>query len=325
MLAALTAAFAVAAPVSDASTVTWSAPEGCPDREAVVGRIEAHLGTPLATPRPVVVSARGEVVAASAGYLLRLEVQTESGQRRREIAGGDCRELSNAAALLIAIAIDPGATAPVADAAPGQDTEAQSDPEPEPQPQPQPQPAPQPAPQPEPDSRPRRVSGALRVAGGLAVGPLPRAGPTLSIAGAVRANWFRAELALAHRLARETTSRTGAGAVAEIGSTAAELAACGVPSLRIVEFPLCLGMEAGALTGRSREVREPASGAGAWLAARAGGGVIVLPIDRVGLALDLDLVVPLSRPGFVVEGAGQLHQPAAVGFDGVLGLEVRLP
>lgn len=317
MLVALTAALAVAPAPNAESTLAWSAPTGCPDRDAIVARIEAHLGTPLDAPRPVVVQASAEVVADSAGYLLRIEVRSDSGQRRREIAGGDCDELSSVAALLVAIAIDPGVTTPTSD--------AQPEPEPAPEPEPEPEPEPDPEPEPEPDPAPRRVGGALRVAGGLAIGPLPGPAPLLSIAGAIRVRWFRGELAVAHRLARETTSRTGDGAVAEIASTTAELAACGVPSLRIVEFPLCLGVEAGALTGRSREVRAPATGAGPWLAARGGGGVIVLPIERLGIAIDLDVVVPLSRPGFVVEGVGELHRAAPAGVDGILGLEVRLP
>ena len=40
---------------------------------------------------------------------------------------------------------------------------------------------------------------------------------------------------------------------------------------------------------------------------------------------DSDLVVPISRPGFYVAGAGVLHRAAAVGVDALIALEVRFP
>jgi hypothetical protein len=37
---------------------------------------------------------------------------------------------------------------------------------------------------------------------------------------------------------------------------------------------------------------------------------------------DVDALVPLSRPRFVVEGDGAVHKPASLGIRGAIGAEV---
>ena len=62
-----------------------------------------------------------------------------------------------------------------------------------------------------------------------------------------------------------------------------------------------------------------------WAAANLGPGVIFAPIPRLGLGLQADLVVPVSRPGFEIEGGGEVHRARPVSVYAWAGIEVRFP
>jgi hypothetical protein len=109
----------------------------------------------------------------------------------------------------------------------------------------------------------------------------------------------------------------------------AELRGCGVPALRRapVAFPLCGGLQAGAMYGRGEGsglmVQQAARSL--WLATRIGGALRWRPRDgRVGLWLGLDAIVAITRPEFVTAGGVTVHRSARVGGQALLGIEVRL-
>src|SRR5262245_20977934 len=86
----------------------WSAPGGCPNGVEIAQRIEALLGAPITamTPEPIV--ARGKVTEVGP---LRYELELETRQRDqrfvRSMQAPSCAELSDAGALVLALAIDP--------------------------------------------------------------------------------------------------------------------------------------------------------------------------------------------------------------------------
>ena len=83
----------------------WEAPAECPDRARLLAAIDATLGEVEGERRSLRV--RGRVRAeSSAGFVVRLELD-DGRASTRELRGTSCEELTEAAALVIAMAIDP--------------------------------------------------------------------------------------------------------------------------------------------------------------------------------------------------------------------------
>ena len=84
-------------------------------------------------------------------------------------------------------------------------------------------------------------------------------------------------------------------------------------------------MEAGTIAGRSFGVTVPKRGHAPWVATSAGGGLLAPLGRRLALAVAVDLVVPLVRAGFAIEGIGELYRVGPVGMDAAIALHVRIP
>jgi hypothetical protein len=61
------------------------------------------------------------------------------------------------------------------------------------------------------------------------------------------------------------------------------------------------------------------------VALSAGAGVHVVPHRSLAIGLDVDLLVPLVRPGFAFDDVGEFHRAAAAGVAALVGLEGRFP
>jgi hypothetical protein len=84
----------------------WDAPSECPDRAQLLAAIDATLGEVDAGERRSL-RVHGRVRAEpSAGFVVRLELD-DGRASTRELRGSSCRELTEAAALVIAMTIDP--------------------------------------------------------------------------------------------------------------------------------------------------------------------------------------------------------------------------
>jgi hypothetical protein len=103
------AAVLLAASASSAQTpeVRWTAPAGCPAREAVELEIARLLAQSDAAPLDV----EGEVTTDSTGELLRsrlrLTIRSGDAEDARTLESTECATLASAAALLAALAVDP--------------------------------------------------------------------------------------------------------------------------------------------------------------------------------------------------------------------------
>src|SRR5262249_7336827 len=86
--------------------LTWSGPEECPSGDEVLSSAGRLLSKFDSTEPPLV--AHGNVVTEPGG--LRLELDTWPGDRlyRRTIHAPSCSQLADAAALILALLIDPG-------------------------------------------------------------------------------------------------------------------------------------------------------------------------------------------------------------------------
>jgi hypothetical protein len=93
----------------DGLTLHWHAPDGCPDDTEMLARIRAHLPSGHRSPRGWSVEVR--IANEGARYSMELVLRNGESHARRMIASESCAALADAAALLVALAVDPQAAA----------------------------------------------------------------------------------------------------------------------------------------------------------------------------------------------------------------------
>ncbi|NVB42304.1 hypothetical protein G6O69_31060 [Pseudenhygromyxa sp. WMMC2535] len=338
----------------------WQGPPACPSIDEVRERLDARLpelDAPL-LPGQLPLEVHAQLVAAPSNDEFELELSLVRGREShaRVIRASSCSLLTDAAVLVIAVTLDPVATAlnlPAKTEAPT----SPSVPEPEPEPEPGPGPAlgpPEPAPQrptereppPAPDldldldldppTRPRsaepgRARGLEARGLQLAARVLPSGGygPTntayASIGGglAVLGERWRAGADARWVVPRSVTRSDGVG-----GSFDAWLLGalgCFVPGRRHIELPLCAGLEAGQLRARGLDTLPVATRATIpHVALRLSQGITWVPLEHLAFGFDLELAAPLTRGEFVVDDLLVQRVPPLT-VRGILGVELRLP
>jgi hypothetical protein len=275
--------------------LSWDADDECPERDAVLQTVAALLPEPR-------VHAEGNAVVAAEVRVERLPDRRFRAQIHlrgatagdRQLEGADCRRVAEAAALIIALTLDPlGTTAGVVERSPAGGGDEQL-----------------------------RLAIGARAAGDI--GSLPQ--PSLG-AGVV----LGAQLGPAHAaleavawLPRVTGAGASDGGSGEIGLFSAALRGCYdlVSSGRQrLGFGPCLGAEAGVSTGRGIAVLAPARRNGFWGAALA--GLSVRQLGRgpgLGSWLSLELAVPLYRPTYAIDGQGTIFRAAALASRAAVGM-----
>jgi hypothetical protein len=312
---------------------------GCPDRDAVERKVRSLLGSSLTASEPI--AAVGTVTAApTGGFSLTLETAQRAQSHRRTLAAPRCEELSDAGALIVALAVDPKLVVPAASTADGTLPEPPvnvatfAEPEPsigEP-PLTPPPPAAAPAPRPpRPIAKSAHPGAApsfeLRVfAAALGdVGTLPRAAGGGTLGAGLAQDRFRVEAlgALLPRVRRVIAQGPERGG--DVMLLAGGLRGCWTPVAGVLEAGACAGLEAGALEAESfNATDDDGQGRSAWFAGRLGLTGRVALSERLALAVDLEALVPVpaTRPKFVIEPTGLVHQPEAVVGRLAVGLEL---
>ena len=325
-----------------ALSLDWQAPNSCPQREAIEMRLhellpELDLLAPNDARALLHVEGRLELADVDL-WTVSLEFEGDRGLDHREFSGSNCEVLAKAAALVIAVAIDPVSVSLALANVEPKSTERPDEPETsEAIPSPEPEPVPEPSPSPEPDSNQEMVLSrvddeeeedqlpaqfVLALVGGGGYGPLRLGqgglGAEFGVAGPrwranVRGLW----------LVRRDQSYAG-GVAARFEGFAIAGRGCGVPAIGRLEFPICAGIEGGALQGRGRgSTPEPLKSIVPFVAVVAGPSLRFV-LGRFALGADFELAVPLVRGGFTIsDSVVQLVTP--VGVRGLAAVELRLP
>lgn len=323
--------------------LSWAAPPDCPAEQDVRAAIDRSLG---GHPRDRSVDARVRVSALPGGeYHLELTLAGPDAGHR-ELTARDCRELADAAALIVAIAVDPAllerSEAPRVEPTP-QGLVPQAPPPPPPEPDPAtPEPAPPPtdppgtaepttARGPAPEPPPPRADGrsraavSLRVAAGPGFAVLPGITAALEVAAGFGGRWWRAEAGLTYWTPRATATGDDPDVGGRFQLAAASGRGCVVPEAAPVRFPICAGLDAGVMIGRgvgadvdARTAVQP------WVTVRAGPAIRWRMIPRLALWLGGDVLVPLARPRFHTSGTPDLWAVPGVAGAVVAGLDIPL-
>jgi hypothetical protein len=297
-VASLVGRAALAAPPAE---LDWQAPPGCGSREQVLSEVSRLVATAPAEP----LVARARVKTKGKNFQVVIEI-AGSAHGSRTLRAHSCESLARATALIIAMAIDPQAAAVVSE-------QAENSPEPEPPARDRPAPE-------APVQLPPARAAALR--------PLVFLG-------------FFGEHALAPRLALGAEAGAGLGWRFARGDLAAGLiprASATLPddpsvsgefTLAFIALRGCAGVVepaigiSGCATLRGARVWARGEGASPSLDQTAhvlslepGLLLRVAGADAVGAELTANLVVPLTRPHFVIaqgESQRELFRPPGLG------------
>ncbi len=341
----------------------WDAPVQCPGAETIASEIEALLtavGSAEAGPDPdgAPVQAQGTVEAqGEQTWVIELSLQIDGEATQRRIEGRSCRELTSAAAFIIAMAIDPRvATVPIPNSAspgpseeptdgpppvdakvdakdnPGTAPDPVDDPAKTPADPDPPSPAfasPPPSEPPAPPSRdpPRRLGGALGLLVGLGIGPTPGLAAVLGIIGGVHGPGWRVDAWGQYWTPSDATSTTNTAIGVRVQAFALGLRGCWAPTLGTrIALPLCAGLGAGGLHGRGiGNLRLSRNATVPWVHGLGGAGLLVRLGSRIALGARVDGHATIASGAFRTEPSGRIAQPRAGGVTATTRFEFRLP
>ena len=331
---------------AEAVSLRWSAPSDCPTGTEVLDEVRRLLGS-RASSDGESLDVVAEVKRKDDGaYVVRLEIRGDEGPRVREVSAVSCVALGRAAALIVAMTVDPEA-ALMAEPAPSppsqtppeqtppRQTEITQGPPAAPKPSaPIPKPPAQPPAQPKvvasPNAAPKRDAAFLRPTIAVAlhalgdVGTLPGASAGVGGAFGVFLGRFRGELGFSY-----FPSRKGAFAALPTASADVDLALGHVSTgivfavLPKIELTPKLRLDAGLVHASSFGITDAREGDAPLVGIGAGVHGSLRVAQRIRLVLEPDIVFHVTRPRFIVTGVGDAHLPSLVVGRIALGFEWR--
>lgn len=309
----------------------WDAPASCPPEAEVVAELERLLGGPLAQRTGPRMTAIARVRQEQGGLFdLRLWTVSDAGTLQRSLSHAQCDALAKAGALIAAMAIDPSVLDRMAEGTEAAEVAAEAKTVAEPEPPPEPGPAEvEPPPEKRPEERPdrprRAVRGALRVGAGVSFGDLPGAGALLRLTPALLWPRARLELEVSYGPVRRARFDDAPDRGADLQLASAALRGCAVLRARKLEFPLCAGVEIGAMYGRGVGYSLTREGRLLLASLTAAPAIFYVPHPRVAVGTIVEGAVHVARPRFVVDGAGEVYRAAPASVRALAAIELRFP
>jgi hypothetical protein len=265
------------------------------------------------------------VVATDAGYRLRLEVVTPQGHIERDIEAEQCEPLGRAAAVVVAVAVDPihadaRASVPrpptpvviplVPTAATPRRVEARD-------------PTTSSAESAAGPSRWRPQALTLGGVGGVAAGLLP--GPHATVDAWAGLAWRRldAQATATYRFGRLAERPSGGGAM--ISAATAGVALGAVMHHRRWSLRLLGALEVGAMVAEGRGLRSPRTAVSPWLGVGLRPGIAWSPVAWLALRGEVGFMASVLRPQFTLDGGPLIHQASLLEARVGLGMEFRIP
>lgn len=305
----------VAAQPTERLSLTWTAPSGCPTGDDVQGRVDALLGGETSANTVADVRATGQVERVGSSYRLQLQMAAAGVPSARVLEAGTCEELAGAAAIAIALlARESSSDAPPLEssASPPPGSDGASDANPPRQPEP-------PAPAPVAATSSSSAASSSRRAhlvidvplGTISWGTLPSTALGVGVAAGVR--WKSLRVVAGAELWREQSIEP-AGFAVEFALRSARLDACLSTTIHSLELGACTGAAVEQLVaeGIASERYAARSASSLWVSGT-GSILVTLPVPGFSVLRILGqggVRVPTSRPRFVIDQLGPVHQPA---------------
>jgi hypothetical protein len=314
-------AFVMVTVRAHAAEVAFEAPSDCERAENVRDQIERLIGMPLEGVRGADFAVK-VVGPSGTGWSATVHVTPRGGAQEpsaRTITGQSCAEVSAAAAVSIAMAIEQERGTATAERPPPPASKKETT---------SPVETPAAPPTPAPTTRaPVESSGgklhlALALHGLVDAGALPSPSPGAELdvkagSSALYAVGFGS--LLAPQEARLEDGRGGRFRLASVG-----LLACGQRTLAAFEGRACAGFEWGWMSAEGVRIDLPRTESAAYRALRVELGLGWPLGAQLSLVARGALLVPLAPPRFVLNGTEPVHQPSAFGGRALLGLEFEI-
>jgi hypothetical protein len=305
---------------ANAAEVAWQAPAECSDPRQTLEETERLLGSPLHD----VDTLDFEVSIAQDGpqrWALKLTtVDRRTRERRaRSLSGASCDEVMSAAAVAMAMVVNATTPGPTGESAPegGPETPAPAVPASLPPPDKS-----SPARVARPAPRPQRFSGAVALGATVDAGSLPGISPGAELAASLRRGTLQVILLGALYLGGDHVVQGEKGARFELG--VAGLLGCGRWSWGPGRGFFCVGGELGQLKGTGVGLKSPRTDETFWWAPRAEAGLAWPLGARWSVSGRAGLVLPQTRPEFVVDRDLFVHRPGRFVGRLQLGMELSL-
>jgi hypothetical protein len=277
--------------------IVWNAPAECPGLDALKGEVRRVAGPVSPPSEPLSAEA---TVRRGPGTSWQLTLTTRAGARagERRLAGADCGELMHAAALVMALMINPQASIV-----------------------PEPPPPPTPPPLPPPIAERRYAAGADVVVGS---GALPGIAPGIGLRFAAAAGALSAELRASIWASRSTESSSAPGTGGSFNLVDGAIAGCArARRARRLSPGVCVGASIVRLHGTGYGITDPGADAAWWSVAFAEANLRIRLTPSNAVRLAAQGLVPLGRPTFALGGVGQVFEPASFWLRGTLGWELH--
>jgi hypothetical protein len=301
-------------------TLEWTAPAPCPQADSLRERVSSLLAGSHAS--AAAVTARGAVRSVGSGYELLLDTEQGARAGHRSVHASSCDEIADAAALIIALAIDPALgqfmPEPVAPAAP---TAALPPPVPPP-------PVLPPAREPRP-AQARPPSGMpLGAAVGASFvadwGTLPGVAWGFELALGIELQRVRIEVTGLRLPGQDRTIESNPDRGGTIDLWAGGLRSCYVAGDDDSGIGGCAGVEMGQLRGQGFGADREDTRSVAWLAARLGALLRYQLAPSIAVRGAIEALLPATRPEFLLDNVGVVHRPEPISGRLVIGLELRI-
>jgi hypothetical protein len=332
-----TAAFA--APASAGVELVWSAPPGCPREAAVRAEVERLVGRGARAGAEAPVHAAALVTYDQRRWRATIAITgADASPRQREIEGETCAQVADAAAVIVALAIDPAAGSSLA--APPKPVASPPSPPLSPPPASPPLLVPQPPvqltplgpsaplspvpPSPAPQSRPmsKRLALGIKAVGGVDIQSLSKPWLGVGLGGILGFSQNRIEIAMFGWLPEVVNMPRKPYVGAQISLFVGSARYCRTIVSGTLGLAGCGGMELGSIHAASFGVSSRSAGSAFWLAP--GLGLVGLLSSSRHLALSFELagVAPSFRRSFWITGLGEVYRPPELTVRAVMGAEV---
>jgi hypothetical protein len=286
--------------------LAWNAPAACPDAQSERDEVRRRVGQLAGDRRTTRVFADIAIRSdASGAFQLSLRTRVGDTTGERDLTGRDCRQLADAAALVLALLINPDAAlAPV--------------------PPPPASPPSLPAPPNPAEADPARVAHlAAGIEGALATSLLPGVAAGLS----TRLSFLHGPLEVSLRAGgyfpKEQTTAAYPGARASFYLLESALSLCARTSpTRPMSAVVCLGGAALRLHGESAGVSTPGAATAYWPEALAEVAGYLRLTRRARLRIGTEVRGLGHRPDFAILGLGSVYRPGTTSLRGSLGVDM---
>ena len=294
-----------AAQTSAGLTLAWEAPPECPDASSLRHSITEARGHDFA-PNDRALDVRAVVTRTGSRWHAALTTRTGNTTGERALDATTCARLTQGVAMVIALAMDAEPDAPPDAAQPTAPTVAPTTTPPAVATTP---PAITTATPPitpvEPPRARWRWELEARLLGDFRA--LPEFAPGVSLGLRVLRGAFGLRVEAGALLPRTADGpRQGTGS--DVGLAFVNVWGCVQTTLGRLRPSLCAGVESGVAFASSFGFARPSSSESLWVAALASPHLGVALTRSLAVELTPDLVVPLTRPEYVVEGVGMIYQ-----------------